>query len=116
MKVLCIKERWSINPNVGTDNPPMPSYLEICTVLEEDRSYGILQYKLVGYPSDILYTAKGFVPCSDIDERARLEAWREEQLTQEDKMLQALSEHMPAIEMSQEAFDRVWKGVEKSLA
>ena len=117
MKVVCIKpnDNWTVNPNVGNNNPPFPAFGEICTMLRVSHGYIIPQYVLQGYPEGLCYSSIWFSPTSDIDERERLEAYTKEQLqlTEADTLLQLCADMMPLVEMEPGAFERVWANIVK---
>lgn len=117
MNVICIDD-FSIQ--IGAEGDfPAPIVGEPCHVVREVTYFGYRCYELAEYPPinghQLLFHTEGFMPLSDIDERERLEAWQEEHLTREDKMLQALAECMPEAEMPQESFDRVWENINAVL-
>lgn len=112
MRVMCIaKKEWVFSRAICPD----PAYGDICTVVRQFECFGYEVYQLEEFPHPGGYDVKGFMPLSDIDESARLEAWQTERLTQADKMLQALAENMPEVEMPKESFERVWNNVKKTL-
>lgn len=61
------------------------------------------------------YHKKYFAPLNGPCEKERLEEWQTERLTKADKMLQALAEEMPEVEMPKEGFERVWNNVKATL-
>ena len=117
MRVICIDD---FTIQIGAEgNFPAPIVGEKCHVIREVTYCGYRCYELAEYPPanghQLLYQTEGFVLLSDIDERDRLEAWQEDRLTQEDKMLQALAECMPKVEMPRDSFERVWKNINAAL-
>lgn len=68
MKVLCIKpDTWIANDG----KPPFgPSYMETCTVIDENGDYYVLaEYE--AHPIDdwpVCYHKRHFIPLSEIDE------------------------------------------------
>jgi hypothetical protein len=66
MKVMCIESKW--NPSDDLKNTSIPSYGEICEVVNTKQSRGLTYYALAGYSPEAYFLEKSFVPISDIDE------------------------------------------------
>jgi hypothetical protein len=87
----------------------------VLQVVDSQTHPGTKSYQLAEFPSNFFFGEEYFSPIGDQDERSRLEAWQEENLTQEDAMLMALAESMPEEPMPQDSFDRVWEGIVNHL-
>ena len=81
---------------------------------------GILHYHVAEYPLCVdgamaWYIAKNFAPLDGPDETERLEAYQREHLAAEGKLFERLAQHLVDEPMPQDAFDRVWKNIERTL-
>lgn len=113
-KVICVTQE-NFAPHLPNDVVDEPKVGDIVTVIgERTGKYGIRYYSFEEWP-EYDYDVRNFSRIDGPDERERLEVWQSERLTIEDKLLMALADSMPEVEMSEEATARLWKGIQAHL-
>lgn len=117
MRVICINGVKKGDP--GTVAPACEEDEiyegEEYTVVRERKVCGEIGYYLAERSPIVSYSSDRFIRIGDVDEVERLAAWKEQHLTQEDRMLKALAEEMPVPDMPVEVFERSWDKIKQRL-